>query len=149
MEWLEGRFAALCLSVLWSIISCHWRSSSAYEGKFLECLKMTIFWSKKDSLWSIRAEAIQRFHMTSRRPYLCSKTIPWELNSFHMWMLCFVPITLHRCWSREWKRSIKWLMSQRIFLVLLGVHFSKYLWGYFSLSKKWPPKRKAKKNKLK
>ena len=55
--------------------------------------------------------------MTSRRPYCCSKTIKrrpcwcpkpvlWELNSFLMQTLSFVPINLHRCWPREWKHSI-------------------------------------------
>ena len=41
------------------------------------------------------------FHMTSRRPYWCPKTILWELNSFLMQTLSFVPINLHRCWSLE------------------------------------------------
>ena len=60
---------------------------------------------------------IECFHMTSRRPYWCPKTmkrrpcwcpkpILWELNSFLMQTLSFVPINLHRCWSREWKHSI-------------------------------------------
>ena len=60
---------------------------------------------------------IECFHMTSRRPYWCSKTmnrrpcwcpkpILWELNSFLMQTLSFVPINLHRCWPREWKHSI-------------------------------------------
>ena len=55
---------------------------------------------------------IERFHMTSRRQYLCSKTmkrrpfwctktILWELNSFLMQTLSFVPINLHICWPRE------------------------------------------------
>ena len=54
----------------------------------------------------------------SRRPYWCSKTMKqrpcwcskpvlWELNSFQMQTLSFVPINLHRCWPREWKRSIR------------------------------------------
>ena len=57
------------------------------------------------------------FHMTSRRPYCCPKTMKrrpcwcpkvvlWELNSFVMQTLSFVPINLHRCWSREWKHSV-------------------------------------------
>ena len=57
------------------------------------------------------------FHMRSWRPYWCPKTmkrqpcwcsklILWELNSFLMQTLSFVPINLHRCWPREWKRSI-------------------------------------------
>ena len=49
---------------------------------------------------------IERFHMTSRRPWCCSKPVLWELNSFLMKTLSFVPIKLHKCWSREWKRSI-------------------------------------------
>ena len=55
--------------------------------------------------------------MTSRWPYWCPKTmkrrscwcpkpVPWELNSFLMQTLSFVPINLHRCWPCEWKRSI-------------------------------------------
>ena len=59
---------------------------------------------------------IERFHMTSRRPYRCSETIKrrpcwcskpilWELICFLM-SLSFVPINLHRYYSREWKRSI-------------------------------------------
>ena len=60
---------------------------------------------------------IECFHMTSRRPYWCPKTmkrqpcwcpkpIRWELNSFLMQTLSFVSINLHRCWPREWKHSI-------------------------------------------
>ena len=60
---------------------------------------------------------IECFHMTSRRPYWCPKTmkrrpcwcpklILWELNSFLMQTLSFVTMNLHRCWSREWKHSI-------------------------------------------
>ena len=63
---------------------------------------------------------IECFHMTSRRPYWCPKTmkrrpcwcpkpVPWELYSFLMQMLSFVPINLHRCWPREWKHSIPWV----------------------------------------
>ena len=58
------------------------------------------------------------FHMTSRRPYWCPKTMKrrpywcpkpifWKLNSFLMQTVSFVPINLHRCWLREWKHSIK------------------------------------------
>ena len=53
------------------------------------------------------------FHMTSRRPYWCPKTMKrrpcwcpmWELNSFLMQTLSFVPIHLHRCCPREWKHA--------------------------------------------
>ena len=49
---------------------------------------------------------IECFHMTSRRPGWCPKPILWELNSFLTQTISFVPINLHRCWSREWKHSI-------------------------------------------
>ena len=66
---------------------------------------------------------IECFHKTSRRPYWCPKTmkrrpcwcpkpILWELNSFLMQTLSFVPINLHRCWPREWKHSIVWTLPQ-------------------------------------
>ena len=45
--------------------------------------------------------------MTSRGPYWCPKTILWELNSFLMQTLPFVPINLHRWSPREWKHSIE------------------------------------------
>ena len=64
------------------------------------------------------AVCIECFHMTSRRPYWCPKTkwrpcwclktIPWDLNSFLMQTLSFVPINLHRWKPREWKHSISW-----------------------------------------
>ena len=61
--------------------------------------------------------SIECFHMTSRRPYWCPKTMKrrscwcpkpvlWELNSFLMQTLSFVPNNLHRCWPLEWKHSI-------------------------------------------
>ena len=42
-----------------------------------------------------------------RRPCWCPKPVLWELNSFLMQTLSFVPINLHRWWSREWKHSIE------------------------------------------
>ena len=64
------------------------------------------------------------FHMTSRQPYLCPKTMKrrpclcpkpvlWELNSFLMQTLSFVPINLHRCWPREWKHRITLEIEKR------------------------------------
>ena len=60
---------------------------------------------------------IECFHMTSRQPYWCPKTMKWrpcwcpkpvlwDLNSFLMQALSFVAINLHRCWPRECKYSI-------------------------------------------
>ena len=54
------------------------------------------------------SQHIECFHMTSRWPYWCPKTIKrrpcwcpkpvlWELNSFLMQTLSFVPKNLHRC----------------------------------------------------
>ena len=67
-------------------------------------------------------DRMECFHMTSRRPCWCPKTMKrrpcwcpkpvlWELNSFLMQTLSFVPINLRRCWPREWKHSIVWYMS--------------------------------------
>ena len=42
-----------------------------------------------------------------RRPCWCPKPVLWELNSFLMQTLSFVPIYLHRCWPRDWKHSIQ------------------------------------------
>ena len=41
-----------------------------------------------------------------RRPCWCPKPILWELNSFPMQTLSFIPINLQRCWPREWKHSM-------------------------------------------
>ena len=37
------------------------------------------------------------------------KSVLWELNSFLMQTLSFVPINLHICWPREWKYSIDFI----------------------------------------
>ena len=42
----------------------------------------------------------------NRRPCLCTKKFLWELKSFHMLKLSFIPSNLQSCWPREWKRSI-------------------------------------------
>ena len=57
---------------------------------------------------------IECFHMTSRRPYWCPKTMKrrpcwcpkpvlWKMNSFLMQMISFVPKHLHRCWPHGGK----------------------------------------------
>ena len=38
--------------------------------------------------------------------FVYKKKILWELNSFHMLKLSFIPSNLHSCWARDWKRSI-------------------------------------------
>ena len=64
-----------------------------------------------------RTNGIECFHLTSRQPYYCSKTmkqqpcwcskpILWELNSFVMQKLSLGPTNLHRCQPRERKCSI-------------------------------------------
>ena len=77
---------------------------SMYKSKFL-------ILTQNHGLSSLE-NPIECFHMTSRRPYWCPKTMKlrpcwcpkpvlWELNSFLMQTLSFVPINLHRCWPRE------------------------------------------------
>ena len=102
--------------------------------------------------------AIECFHMTSRRPYWCPKTmkrrpfwcpkpILWELNSFLMQTLSFVPINLHRCWPREWKHSIviaiNCHVSWKICLLPRLVQIPELLSGNFMISKVTPGIRNA------
>ena len=49
----------------------------------------------------------ERFHMTSQLPCWCSKPVLWGVVSFLRQTLSFVPINLHRRWSRKWKYFIK------------------------------------------
>ena len=63
-------------------------------NKYIECFDMTSRWP----YWCPKT--------MKRRPCWCPKQIFWELNFFLMHTLSFVPINLHRCWSREWKHSI-------------------------------------------
>ena len=58
---------------------------------------------------------IERFHMTSRRPCWCFKQILWELNCLLTQTISFVHINLHRCWPREWKRSIGFSMQRIVY----------------------------------
>ena len=51
--------------------------------------------------------AIFVYKTMTRRPCLCTKKILWELNSFHMLKLSFIPSNLQSCWPRDWKRSIE------------------------------------------
>ena len=84
--------------------------------------------------------AMECFHMTSRQPYWCPKTmkgrpcwcpkpILWEMNSFLMQMISFVPKLLHRCWPREWKHSI----SVEYSTVVLIVFTLKYLFSFLTI----------------
>ena len=98
------------------------RTSKPFENLW----KNGLFWSRysfvthsidaKPRDWGLARSAysIECFHMTSRWPHWCPKTMKrrprwcpkqvlWELNSFLMQTLSFVPINLHRCWPREWK----------------------------------------------
>ena len=74
--------------------------------------------------------------MTSRRPYLCTKKILWELNSFHMLELSFIPSNLQSCWPCDWKRSMAWISKTTILHVhhtffqckLLRLHCTNTTW---------------------
>ena len=87
--------------------------------------------SRRQSIWLVC------LHMTSWRPYLCPKTMKrrpclcpkpvlWELNSFLMQTLPFVPINLHRCWPREWKHSIPRKMTS--WTARYGEKHETWLW---------------------
>ena len=50
-----------------------------------------------------------KYERPNRQEYsflMFRKAFLWELNSFLMQTLYFVPINLHRCWPRDWKHSI-------------------------------------------
>ena len=64
--------------------------------------------------------AIFVYKTMNRRPCLCTKKILWELNSFHMFRLPFIPSNLQSCWPRDWKRSMGHL--QRAIQVLQSRH---------------------------
>ena len=99
-------------------------------------------------IWDGSNYCIECFHMTSRRPYWCPKTMKrrpcwcpkpvlWELNSFLMQTRSFVPINLHICWPREWKHSIVklWINFRALFTYALPCEERIYL----GRSKSAPP----------
>ena len=59
----------------------------------------------------------------NRRPCLCTKEVLWELNSFHMLKLSFIPSNLQSCWPRDWKRSTH-LMSMNLFSIVFTMTFT-------------------------
>ena len=85
-----------CVMLLSSLLCC-----SVYSTLYCPVYStLSIAWS------------IECFYVMSRRPYWCPKTMErqpcwcpkpvlWELSSFLMLTLSFVPINLHRCWPRE------------------------------------------------
>ena len=66
-------------------------------------------------LQKLTLSSIECFHMTSRLPYWCPKPVLWELSSFLMQTLSFVPINLHRCWPRDGKIYILSQSSRDVF----------------------------------
>ena len=57
--------------------------------------------------FAARSRVLARLVSLAQIGELARRLILWELNSFLMQTPSFVPINLHRCWPREWKRSIK------------------------------------------
>ena len=53
----------------------------------------------------IRGE-VRVLQVGPRRPCLYTKKSLWELDSFHMLKLSFIPSNLKSCWPRDWKRSV-------------------------------------------
>ena len=78
---------------------------------------------------------IECFHITSRRPYWCPKPVPWELNSFLMQTLSFVPINLHIWWPREWKHSIGATSNLLILFLSICQMLAIFFWSWI-LSKR-------------
>ena len=108
-----GRFPAVCeVGNSFNNNPFHFQVPRRFEETLKE--SYTSLRTKRPTAITYREsqESIECFHMTSRRPYWCPKTMKrrpcwcpkpdlWELNSFLMQTLSFVPINLQRCWPRE------------------------------------------------
>ena len=124
---LDGQVSSSTVHCLWSYFWVRYPRSLSELGVdgtsnlfVINIGLLNLFKQEKQVLkkWRIERDVnIECFHMTSRRPYWCPKTIKrrpcwcpkpvlWELNSFLMQTISFVPINLHRCWPGEWKHSI-------------------------------------------
>ena len=76
------------------------QSNVAQKQKMLCDVKL-LYDVMADTIGYIKCETMKR------RPCWCPKPVLWELNSFLMQTLSFVPINLHRCSPRERKHSIQ------------------------------------------
>ena len=130
-----------CLRCLFSTTSVHSGSDACFHRKFAFSGTRTCKQWKSSLQYIKDLRCIECFHMTSRRPYWCPKTMKrrpcwcpkpvlWEMNSFLMQTLSFVPINLHSCWPREWKHSIKKSIQRQ------KVHCSSSLFSVVA----WPAK---------
>ena len=128
-DWILSKKSGALVALYLNSILFYWYKISKFSW-FLSCnfslsLRLsnmnisieTEHASKRTFYNQVTVARIEFFDMTSRRPYWCPKTMKrqprwcpkpvlWELNSFLIQTLSFVPINLHRCWLREWKRSI-------------------------------------------
>ena len=111
-----------CLGVLW--VQLDKRAGFSYSFLYwLTHFTITLEYengssSARQCKRQYRYPALERFHMTSRRPYwrskimkrrpcYCSKAILCELTPFLAQAHSFViPVNLHRCCSCEWRRSV-------------------------------------------
>ena len=66
--------------------------------------------------------AILVFQNNETAVMLVFQPLLWELISFLMWTLSFIPINLHRFWSREWKRSTQ---RKKIYILNKTESFAK------------------------
>ena len=120
-QFKEGQFFLYLLAVLkcfWSV-RCSDVSEFYYNFICLPSVEPTQL-GKWKSLWQLPAcrlftisisvtnrsfshdvaAAILVYKTMNRRPYLCTKQILRELNSFHMLKLSFIPSNLQSCWTR-------------------------------------------------
>ena len=99
------------------VIDCLQSSCCGAIYPFSLVLKLLSHLTRTPETKENTVKPIECFHMTSQRPYCCPKTMKrrpcwcpkpvlWELNSFLMQTLSFVPVILHRCWPRERKYPI-------------------------------------------
>ena len=113
-----------------------WRRTMLKKRKVAVRRKQLDMWNKKvlqkSVFGSYFREYIVCFHMTSRWPYWCPKTMKrrpclcpkpvlWKLNFFYV-NAFFVSIKLHRCWPRAWKHRID---TDFAFFHLFGAQWKK------------------------
>ena len=80
---------------------------AARNSVFLSWRKLGVF----EQYFSCSSRQIKNPYLKTQIPFWITGKIKlwiilWELNSFLMQTLSFVPINLYRCWPREWKHSI-------------------------------------------
>ena len=111
--------------------SCGTNSHLPFDVNVMLNLSIDTVSRKKIILHDVTA-AIFVYKTMNRQPCLCTKKILWELYSFHMLKLTFIPSNLPSYWPRDWKRS----NLLRLFIIrtnrVKGVVFMFFIYIYIN-----------------